>query len=86
MSGAVLLCVPASAPARVPGSTRATCIECRCDVWVSPASLLIAREARAFFVCLPCAPTLADDGVELQVAPLTPEQVAEAAAARDSTT
>ena len=86
MSATVLLCAPASTPAKAPGSTLATCIECRGEVWVSPASLLLAREARAFFVCLPCAPTLADDGVELQVAPLTPEQVAEAAAARDSTT
>lgn len=75
-----VLCAPVGSIEPVAGSTVETCIECRQPVWVSAATKLLAAELHpAWFVCLPCAPTLADDGVELQVEPPTPAQLAEVA-------
>lgn len=77
MKPASVLCVRDSSPPAVPESTREHCVECGHGVWVSPATRLAVHNHRVFFVCLPCAPTLADDGIELQVQPPTPEQLDE---------
>lgn len=51
------ICSPADRPDRVGTSTRGTCSECGCDVWVAPATASVgARGRRLVLMCVECVP------------------------------
>jgi len=45
----------------IENSTTTACVECGCDIWISPESRKVMREKKAFPCCGPCALRLAGE-------------------------
>ena len=72
---AVVICMPTAGHApNVPGSSRAYCIVCAEEVWMSPSSRQVAAVVTT--VCIDCAPGMME-ATGGEFAPLTPAALRE---------
>jgi hypothetical protein len=74
-----LVCIPVALADStiVAGSTKHPCAECGQKVWVSPASMKLAKEKKAVYLCIPCAQKMMEDDDEAEIATPSKEQIKE---------
>jgi len=71
-----LICLPVKGHSAmiVPGSTKTRCHDCGARVWISPASLKLAKQRKLKAVCTDCTDKRAEKSDDLQIQPPTEEQ------------
>jgi hypothetical protein len=77
-----LLCAPNEEGVEiVTGSVLRLCTQCRREIWVSPSGLLMLATQNVVPVCPECGlKKMNERAAEMEIAPLTPEQIREIAA------